>query len=193
MGREKALLPLPGTGETLLSANIKRLLPFTQIVIVVAGANAARLQPVADAQGASLILNPHPSRGQFSSLQVGLHEVLNRGRDVAVITNVDRIPPRPETLQVLLDRFQAVAPLPPAERKWAVVPECLDPATGIARHGHPIVAGRELIEEFLRAPLTGSAREVEHAHQARIDYLPVADPNVIADLNTPEEYAALSH
>ncbi|MBI2682680.1 MAG: NTP transferase domain-containing protein [Acidobacteriales bacterium] len=191
MGREKALLPLPGTEETFLSANIKRLLPFTQIVIVVAGANAATLQPIAYAQGAFLIENPDPTRGQFSSLHTGLQEVLNRGRDVAVITQVDRLPARPDSIQALLDRFQKVAILPPEERKWAVVPETLDPATGTARHGHPIVAGRELIEAFLKAPLTLSAREVEHANQARIDYLPVNDANVIANLNSPEEYAAL--
>ena len=35
---------------------------------------------------------PIPSRGQFSSLRVGLHEVLNRGRDTAIITLVDRPP-----------------------------------------------------------------------------------------------------
>ena len=94
-------------------------------------------------------------------------------------------------MQALLNRFQHVAVLPDAERKWAVVPESMDPATGIARHGHPILAGRELIEAFLKAPLTMSAREVERSHQSRIDYLAVEDANVIADLNTPEEYTAL--
>ena len=63
------------------------------------------------------------------------------------------------------------------------------------KHGHPVIAGREMIEVFLKADTkvdpAKTARDVEHAHQSRIVYLPVDDPNVVANVNTPEEYAAL--
>ena len=59
------------------------------------------------------------------------------------------------------------------------------------RHGHPFLAGREMIEAFLRAPATATARDVEHQHPNHISYVPVDDPRVAMNVNTPEDYAAL--
>lgn len=180
MGRDKALLEWHG--KTFLAAAIESLTPFTQQVLVVAGANREALQSTVWAKGATLIANPHPEAGQFSSLQVGLREVLNRGRDAAVVTHVDRPPASPTTLQALHVAFTFHS----QAGKWAVVPQYGE------KHGHPIVVGREMIEAFLRAPVSSTAREVEHANQERIVYLPVDDPNVICNVNTPEEYADLT-
>jgi CTP:molybdopterin cytidylyltransferase MocA len=69
---------------------------------------------------------------------------------------------------------------------WAVAPQ------NNGRHGHPLVASRALIDAFLGAPATGNAREVKRAHAASILYVPVPDPFVSADVNTPDEYAALA-
>jgi CTP:molybdopterin cytidylyltransferase MocA len=59
------------------------------------------------------------------------------------------------------------------------------------KHGHPFVAGREMIERFLRAPQEATARDVEHAAQLHISYLNVNDPLVIANVDTPEQYQEL--
>jgi molybdenum cofactor cytidylyltransferase len=105
MGRDKALLPWPpgqvATSETFLSAAIRSLEPSTDFVIVVAGKNEAALAAIAYSNAASVVVNPDPSRGQFSSLQVGLREVLNRGRDAAIVTLIDRPPVRGETVRLL--------------------------------------------------------------------------------------------
>ena len=184
MGRDKALLPWPpdaGTSaSTLLGSAIKSLAEYCDLVIVVSGRNETSLQPVVWAHGAFLIRNPAPELGQFSSLQTGLQEALNRGRDNALITLVDRPPPRTETLSLLVDNFQGRE-----HRTWAVVPEFQ------GKHGHPILAGRDMIEKFLRAPSTSSAREIEHLHQAHISYLAVGDPRVTMNLDTPEDYASI--
>ncbi len=187
MGRDKALLPWPPASatefpskDTFLSAAIQSLSLSTDFVVVVAGGNEASLAPVVYANGAFLAINPDPSRGQFSSLQVGLREVLNRGRDAAIITLVDRPPVGPGTVQQLREAFEASA-----QEIWAVVPEYS------GRHGHPYIAGRDLIELFLRAPATSSAREIEHAHQSRIQYVTVSDPAAAMNINTPEDYSAL--
>jgi CTP:molybdopterin cytidylyltransferase MocA len=55
-------------------------------------------------------------------------------------------------------------------------------------HGHPVLAGREMIEAWLRAPVASTARDVEHGQQPHIAYVPVNDPNVTANINTPEDY-----
>lgn len=176
MGQEKALLPWRGT--TFLRAAIDALEPHADFLLVVAGKNARALEPVVWATTASLVVNPDPARGQFSSLQVGLREVLNRGRDGAIITLVDRPPPAPETVARLRAAYLEAA----AAGKWALVPE----HNGV--HGHPIIAGRDMIQAFLSAPAGSTARDVEHAHQDRITYLAVDDALVTTNVDTPEDY-----
>jgi molybdenum cofactor cytidylyltransferase len=186
MGRDKALLPWPPPAageppskETFLSAAV-RSLAATDFVLVVAGKNEATIAPIAYANGASVVTNPDPGRGQFSSLQVGLHEVLNRGRDAAMITLVDRPPVSATTVQLLRDAFESAS-----QNIWAVVPELS------GKHGHPYLVGRELMELFLQASPTGSARDIEHRYQGHIQYVVVNDPFVTLNINTPDDYAAL--
>jgi len=183
MGRDKALLPWSpnaSAGGTLLSAAINALSEFCDLVTVVCGKNEAALRPVIYGSGAFLAPNPNPDVGQFSSLQVGVREVLNQGRDSAMVTLVDRPPPQSTTLQSLMDAFTSRD-----HGVWSVVPELQ------GKHGHPILIGREMIEAFLKAPATSVAREIEHANQQRILYVPVNDPFVTANVDTPEQYASL--
>jgi len=187
MGRDKALLPWPPAAagqapskDTFLSAAIRSLSFSSDFVVVVAGANEASLAPVVYASGASVLTNPEPSRGQFSSLQIGLREVLNRGRDAAIITLVDRPPANAGTIELLRTAFESAS-----ADVWGVVPEFS------GQHGHPYLAGRELIEAFLQSPPTSTAREVEHRYQQHILYVAVSDPLVALNVNTPDDYAAL--
>ncbi len=185
MGTDKALLPWP-PGDTIskgtfLSSAIHSLELSTDFVVVVAGQNEPALAPVVYSLGVSMVVNPDPSRGQFSSLQVGLREVLNRGRDAAIITLVDRPPATTATVQTLRETFES-AP----SNIWAVVPEIS------GKHGHPYVVGREMIERFLREPATSSARDVEHRYQDHIQYIAVSDASVAMNINTPEDYSAIS-
>jgi molybdenum cofactor cytidylyltransferase len=190
MGTDKALLPWPPTAagqpvsrQTFLSAAIQALSGFNDMVIVVVGKNQLSLAPVVYAAGASLVQNPAPDRGQFSSLQVGLQEVLAQGRDAAMITLVDRPPVKASTLETLRAAFATAV----SNRKWSVVPEYG------GKHGHPILVGREMMEAFLRAPATSSARDIEHQNQPRIEYVSVDDPWVALNVDTPQDYAALQN
>jgi molybdenum cofactor cytidylyltransferase len=174
MGRDKALLPW--RGGTFLSWAIRTLQAVTELVIVVAGENEENLAPIVNAEAAFLVRNPDPAQGQFSSLRVGLTNVLDRGRDAAIVTLVDRPAPAVETVDKIKSAY-----VDAGLNIWAVVPEYE------GKHGHPIAVGREMIEAFLRAPATSSAREVEHANQSHILYLKVDDPLVIANVDTPED------
>jgi molybdenum cofactor cytidylyltransferase len=179
MGRDKALLPW--RGGTFLSAAIRALRPVTDLVLVVGGSNASDIETIVNAHAAFLVVNGDPSQGQFSSLQVGLQEVLNRGRDGAIITLVDRPAADVSTIALLRNTLLAAD-----WDVWAVVPEYN------GKHGHPIVIAREMITAFLDAPITSSARDVEHSVQPRIQYLPVNDPLVVANVDTPEDFARIT-
>lgn len=183
MGTDKALLPWPpggSTGQTFLSAAIESFNLMAEMVLVVCGKNEGNLTSIAYAQGASVVRNPAPERGQFSSLQVGLQEVLNHGRDAAIVTLVDRPPVKAATLEALCSAFASAG-----FGKWAVVPEYN------GHHGHPFLVNREMIEVFLKAPATAMARDIEHQNQAHVEYVVVDDPAVALNVDTPQDYAAL--
>jgi molybdenum cofactor cytidylyltransferase len=190
MGRDKALLPWPPAAPgatqshagTLLSASIEALKPFAESVIVVAGKNAESLAPIAAAHCALLVENPAPDRGQFSSLQVGLSEVVARGFDAAMITLVDCPPLRYASLQRLSAAFDAAI----RRGMWGVAPE------HGGKHGHPLIAGRALVNAFLAAPATSTTRAVRRQHDELIEFVTVPDVLLTVDMNTPDEYAALA-
>jgi len=190
LGRDKALLPWPPVAEgtpavnTFLGATVDLLQAYTDLVIVVAGRNEAAVGPMAYAHGAFVVVNRQPERGQFSSLQVGVQEVLNRGRDAALIALMDHPPVLPSTVEMLRDAFLNSGP-----EVWAVVPEVRRGEDLL--HGHPILVGREMIEAFLRAPADATGREVEHRYRQHIQYVPVEDARIAANIDTPEDYQRL--
>jgi molybdenum cofactor cytidylyltransferase len=191
MGRDKALLPWPPVPEgataanTFLGATIDLLQIYSELVIVVAGKNEPHIMPVVYAHGGFLVVNRQPERGQFSSLQVGLQEVMNHGRDAAFISLIDRPPVLPRTMKALREAF-----LYADADVWGVVPEVKRGDETI--HGHPILIGRELITAFLSAPATATARDIEHQYQQHIRYIPVDDPRLAMNVDTPEDYARLA-
>lgn len=179
MGEDKALLQY--VGRTFLAGAIQLLQSGCDFVLVVTGNNTDLLRPVIYQNSAYLVRNRNPERGQFSSLREGLQSVLDRGRDAACVTLVDRPPARTETLALLKRHFLNSVP----EKTWAVVPEFE------GKHGHPVIFGREVIEAFLRADPAANARDIEHQQQSRIQYVPVDDSRVVLNINTPEDYSRL--
>jgi molybdenum cofactor cytidylyltransferase len=179
MGEEKALLQF--AGRSFLAGAIQLLQSACDFVVVVTGNNTDSLRSVIYQNSAYVVHNWKPERGQFSSLREGLQAVLDRGRDAACVTLVDRPPAKPETLAGLKAEFMNTVP----EKIWAVVPQ-VD-----GKHGHPVIFGREMMEVFLRADPSRNAREIEHQYQSRIQYVPVDDSRVVLNINTPQDYSSL--
>jgi molybdenum cofactor cytidylyltransferase len=190
MGRDKALLPWPPAAagstdagnQTLLTASIEALKPFAESVMVVAGDNIATIAPLATAHKALIVQNPAPERGQFSSLQIGLQELIARGYDSAIITLVDSPPLSVAGMQKLHAGFEEAL----LRGLWGVQPE------NSGRHGHPLLAGRRLIDALLAAPVTSDARTIKHQHAQLIGSITVPDALLTMDVNTPEQYEAVA-
>jgi molybdenum cofactor cytidylyltransferase len=175
LSSQSAAAPLP---STLLSAAILALEPHTQAIVVVAGKNAEVIATTVGARAAYMARNPDPSRGQFSSLQIGLRAALDHGCDAAMITPVDCPPLAPASLALLRESFNRAR----NGDIWAIAPE------NNGHHGHPLIVCRELIGIFLDAPVTANARDILHLHADRIVYVQVPDDLSRAGMNTPEEY-----
>ena len=153
-----------------------------QNLVIVTGSQHAAIVEAVGADRPSLnprfARNPDPSRGQLSSLWVGLEAAMQPDLDAVVITLVDVPMVRPETIRQVIDAWT---------RSRAPV---VRPAVG-ERHGHPVLFDRALFTELRQAPLREGAKAVVHAHADRIVNVPVDDQGCLVDVDTPADYDAI--
>ena len=173
MGRAKALLDAGGKtflGQILSSLREGGAGPLLVIVRDLDDPVAREARE----QGGEAILNPDPSTGPVSSLQAGIRALPDAAAAV-LFAPVDHPLFSPETVRALILGFvESRAPLVvPAFHGW---------------RGHPVLFGRELFPELLEKDLPEGARTVVRRYlDARLQ-LPVEDPGILADLDTPEDY-----
>jgi molybdenum cofactor cytidylyltransferase len=124
-----------------------------------------------------VVRNLDPSRGQLSSLLLGL-DSLPAAAPAAVVTLVDVPLMTAETVRLVISEWRRTgAPI-------------VRPAIG-ERHGHPVVFDRRLFQELRQAPLDVGAKAVVRAHSAEIVNVPVTDTGCLVDVDTPADYEAL--
>ena len=175
-GPLKPLLPL--AGQTALARLAATLRQARVTDIVVAGghrydeiaAEAARL-------GLQCVSNPHYETGMFSTVRAAL-AVLPPTAARVLITPADVPLFRPATVVRLLDRAGA----PDA-------PPVLYP-TFAGERGHPPCLDASLIPVILAGSGDGGLRAVLAPYP--FEELPVADALTLADMDTPDDYAALN-
>ncbi len=175
MGRPKALLEYQG--ETFLDRQIALYASLGARVICVLGHDASFIASRLRRAGeALLVLNPAPESGQLGSLQCGLR-ALGSADDAFFFTPADSPGVRPETLAALLAGFD------PGSADF-VQPE----RNGL--HGHPVLAAAAMAARFLSLSPDQSARDLIRSCRRR--FIPVDDPFVLLDVDTPEIYQALA-
>lgn len=130
------------------------------------------------AAGAALLLNPDPGRGMLSSLRIAL-AALPAATPAVVFTPVDNPGVRESTLDAILEAWRRLrAPL--------VVPRWRG-----QRRGHPVLIDHGLIAPLLAWPPDSTPRDFIHSRFDSAAWVDVDDPNVVADIDTPEQYEAL--
>ncbi len=115
--------------------------------------------------------------GPIGSIQAGIAQ-LNQPVDGAVVWHVDRPHVLPETVRLLVNAFRGGT-------AQIVLP------TYDGSRGHPVLFSRAVFEELLKAPQAEGARSVVRADASRVLEVPVTDPAILEDVNTPEAYRAL--
>jgi CTP:molybdopterin cytidylyltransferase MocA len=174
MGSPKALLRY--REETFLDTLTALLTRYCAPVIVVLGAHAAEIR-AASTRPATFAVNPDYALGMTTSLQCGLRAVPPEA-DGVLFTLVDHPAAAAATIDALL--------APMDGRTLVRVPRYR------AKRGHPIWFSRELIPEFLALPAAGPARDVVARHADRTEYLDLDDPGIVADIDSPADYRALT-
>ncbi len=175
MGSEKVLLPF---GESTVLGTV--LSPLARAGVA-GSSTAVVLRPelagaaaIVAAAGAIAAVNAQADAEMMSSIRVGL-EALSETLDAFFVWPADHPAVSVETVCLLASR---------ADRRSALIP-CWN-----GRRGHPALLGRELREDALGCPDEGGLRELWRARAGAVREVPVDDPGVVANADTPEEYEA---
>ena len=175
MGELKALLPWQGA--SLLEHQVEALQQGgAHLVVVVLGHRADELQPLLEGrEGVISALNPHYLQGKTTSIKIGVGAAAEHNPDALLLLNVDQ-PRSAATIQFLLEAHQtggALITLP----------------THGGKGGHPLVLDASLVDELLLvSEETLGLREVLQRHRGQTRKVEVERPEVLWDLNTPQQY-----
>jgi molybdenum cofactor cytidylyltransferase len=182
MGSPKALLHAPD-GRPFVARVVRTLLDagLDRIAVVTGSHHDAIVQAVTDDHPAVLprfARNPDPSRGQLSSLLVGMEAILPPDGDGLLMTLVDVPMVAPATVTAVIETWRRTrAPI-------------VRPAIG-DRHGHPVIFDRAVFDELRRAPGDTGAKTVVRAHEHELVNVAVEDEGSVADVDTKEDYERL--
>ena len=190
MGQPKMLLPWGNTTvlgrviETIQSAGIEDIL-------VVTGGARAEVEKVAAEFNVRAVHNGNFERGEMlASVQLGLQALLpppsqrdtspvffenGGGREGALICLGDQPQIKERSVRVVCEMFLA-------QRSSIVVPSYQ------MRRGHPWLIARELWGEVLQMRETESMRDFLNKHGDDIYYIEHDSPDILQDLDTPDDY-----
>lgn len=173
MGTDKSLLGVEDT--TFAERTVDALREGgCRDVLVVIGADGGAAGTAASSAGARIVMNTSEDSEQIDSLRLALRS-LNPGAEAAMVLPVDHPLVETDTIRALIDAF--------AERRPPIAR-----ASHAGSPGHPTLFSAALFEELLSGDLPEGARSLIGSHAADVLDVPVADPGVVADIDTPDDY-----
>lgn len=182
MGSPKALLATPD-GRSFVARIVGTLREAgLEDLVVVTGRDHDQVVAALERDGAAfrprLARNPDPSRGQLSSLWVGMDAVANPSAPGVLVTLVDVPMVEVSTVRAVIEGWRRTgAPI-------------VRPAIG-DRHGHPVIFDHTVLEELRQAPVETGAKSVVRAHERELLNIAVEDQGCLVDVDTREDYRRL--
>ena len=174
MGQPKMLLPWRDGTVLTHVLSVFREAGAEDIVVVTGGARD-QVEELVAGFGVRTVFNEAFQMGEMlSSIQCGIR-ALTRQTQAVLIGLGDQPQVQAGSVRRVCEAFLET-------RSDLVVPSYR------MRRGHPWLAARPLWDELLRMEPPASPRDFLNAHSADIRYVNVDDPNILADLDTPEEY-----
>lgn len=168
---------LPLGDSTFLARLIETFDACCKPVIVVLGGDADKIQPLLT-PSVVVAFNPDHRLGMLSSLQTGLAH-MPADAPGTVFTLVDHPRLKVATLEAVLEQFAQSG----AE---VVIPRYR------GQRGHPVVISRRVADQLLATPKSDSPKDVIREHRAATVFVDVDDPAIVEDIDTPEDYRAVS-
>jgi molybdenum cofactor cytidylyltransferase len=143
-------------------------------VIAVLSPDDATAATAAARAGARVLMNTVPDSEQIDSIRLALRNLLP-GATGAVVLPVDHPLATSGTVRTLIDAWAARrAPIARASHQGSA--------------GHPTLFSAAVFDELLRGELPEGARTIVANHAADLLDVPVDDPGVTTDVDTPEDY-----
>ena len=174
MGYPKPLLEIDG--KAFIEKIAATMLDVVPRLVIVLGAHADKIRPAIPRDSRiEIVENPNYSRGQLSSLKVGLGAI--QSDTAGAIVHLADHP------MVDVKSFKAIVDSYDRTRKPIVI------ARSGGRRGHPVLFDRTVFAELLSAPEDEGARYVVNADASRVEYVDLEDPGINLDLDTPADLA----
>ncbi len=177
MGQLKALLPW--RGQTLLEHQTAALLDGgAERVVVVLGHRADELRPLLEGKaGIVWTLNPHYRQGKTTSIKAGLYALDPAAVADILLLNVDQPRSAADVARILsVHRARGCAVTVPTYQ---------------GKGGHPIVLSAALLPELRQiSEETQGIKAIVRRRPESVNRTPLDNPEILLDLNTPEQYRA---
>ena len=143
-------------------------------ILVVVGHRAEALEPIIAKAGAKVVLNPQFAQGMYSSVRCGVKHVSDNC-DAFFFLPADIPLVRPATIRRLAEAYR----LNPGRIVYPVFS---------GQRGHPPAIPADVMPAILESNGDGGLRAVLACNDHRALDVPVADENILFDLDRPEDY-----
>jgi CTP:molybdopterin cytidylyltransferase MocA len=182
MGRPKLALPLGG--HTVIEHVIAALRRAgIEPILLVLGPHVAELRPLAETAGASVHVLPEATPDMRTTVMHGLRWLADRFQphpdDAWLLVPADHPTLRPGVVQELLEARQA------DPRHSIFIP------TFTGKRGHPALIAWKHVAGMQTLPPDQGLNVYLRQHAAQTAEVPVDEPEVLLDLDTPEDYERL--
>jgi len=176
MGEVKSLLPF---GKSLLLGLVinnvwESILSHT---IVVLGSDADRIRKMIDFKDATVVFNPDYRRGQSSSLKAGLQAV-DSDTDGVMFLLGDQPFIDPKLINTLIG-------------EWRKQPAAIIIPVYDGKRGNPVVAHRNIFPMIRKISGDSGLRQIFQKLKGDIREVEIADPGILMDIDTVEDYREL--
>jgi len=173
MGTQKLLLPLGNQTVIARVVDAVRRAPVDRTIVVV-GAHGEAMREALQGRPVSFVVNPDPDGDMLGSVRCGLRAVPNECAGVLIVLG-DHPSVRTTWINRMVLCFRETG-------DGIVVP------VHRGKRGHPILVSARFRDELLSRYDGVGLRGLLQAHEKQVTAVEVASPEVLEDLDTPDDY-----